>query len=168
MTRLALRYGITAFDTAPHYHPSEIILGKCLYALKDEFPRDKYSIITKCGKYSPRKEDHVLDEDLLRACVERSLKRFKTDYLDVICELTWCVRLLSQGDTEGNEDSLTQTFTTPSSTRLSPRLQVILPEPWIPARITTQSTLSPVVWSQRSGERQEVKETKRSSRPSRC
>jgi hypothetical protein len=87
MTRLALRYGITAFDTAPHYHPSEIILGKCLYALRDEFPREKYSIITKCGKYSPRKEDHVLEEGMLRACVERSLRRFMTDYLDVVCKL---------------------------------------------------------------------------------
>jgi D-arabinose 1-dehydrogenase len=85
MTRLALRYGITAFDTAPHYHPSEIILGKCLYALRDDFPRDNYSIITKCGKYSPRKEDHILDEELLRACVERSLRRFRTDYLNVVC-----------------------------------------------------------------------------------
>jgi len=85
MTRLALRYGITAFDTAPHYHPSEIILGKCFHALRDEFPRESYSIITKCGKYSPMKKDHTLDEDLVVACVERSLRRFKTDYLDVIC-----------------------------------------------------------------------------------
>lgn len=84
MTRLALRYGINAFDTAPHYHPSEILLGKALYALRDEFPRDSYSIITKCGKFSPMKRDHVLDTDLTRACVQRSLNRFKTDYLDVV------------------------------------------------------------------------------------
>jgi D-arabinose 1-dehydrogenase len=89
MTRLALRYGITAFDTAPHYHPSEIILGKCLYALRDEFPRQSYSIITKCGKYSPLKKDHILDEDLLVACVERSMRRFKTDYLDVMCKFVF-------------------------------------------------------------------------------
>ena len=85
MTRLALRYGITAIDTAHHYHPSEIILGKCLYALREEFPRESYSIITKCGKYSPMKKDHILDEDLVVACVERSMRRFKTDYLDAVC-----------------------------------------------------------------------------------
>jgi aryl-alcohol dehydrogenase-like predicted oxidoreductase len=30
-------------------------------------------------------EDHVLDEDTVRKSVERSLKRFGTDYLDVVC-----------------------------------------------------------------------------------
>ena len=124
MTRLALRYGITAFDTAPHYHPSEIILGKCLYALRDEFPRNKYSIITKCGKYSPRKEDHVLDEDMLRACVDRSLRRFMTDYLDVVCK-SGC---LADRSLRGAERSIRwQIFTMPSSTRPSLLLREIQP-----------------------------------------
>jgi D-arabinose 1-dehydrogenase len=101
ITRLSLRYGINAFDTgrplkeyygyakfrsAPHYHPSEIVLGKALKALRQEFPRESYHIITKTGKYSPFLKDHDLSENMTRLCVERSLKRFETDYLDVVCE----------------------------------------------------------------------------------
>ncbi|KAJ9115869.1 hypothetical protein QFC22_005011 [Naganishia vaughanmartiniae] len=84
ITRLALRYGINAFDTAPHYHPSEIVLGKALKALRPEYPRESYQIITKTGKYSPMRVDHDLSEKMIRLCVERSLKRFETDYLDVV------------------------------------------------------------------------------------
>jgi D-arabinose 1-dehydrogenase len=86
MTRLALQYGITAFDTAPHYHPSEKILGASLKSLEHEYPRGSYKIITKCGKYSPKREDHLLDEETLRGSIKRSLRRFGTDYLDVVCE----------------------------------------------------------------------------------
>ncbi|KAI5451161.1 hypothetical protein NCC49_002037 [Naganishia albida] len=84
MSRLSLRYGANAFDTAPHYHPSEIILGKALKALRDEYPRESYQIITKTGKFSPMLKDHDLSENMTRLCVERSLKRFETDYLDVV------------------------------------------------------------------------------------
>lgn len=72
--------------SAPHYHPSEIVLGKALKALRTEFPRESYQIITKTGKYSPFLKDHDLSENMTRLCVERSLKRFETDYLDVVCE----------------------------------------------------------------------------------
>jgi D-arabinose 1-dehydrogenase len=100
MTRLSLRYGANAFDTgkcsavsctsltlaAPHYHPAEIVLGKALKALRAEYPRESYQIITKTGKFSPMLKDHDLSENMTRLCVERSLKRFETDYLDVVCE----------------------------------------------------------------------------------
>ncbi|KAH9967718.1 NADP-dependent oxidoreductase domain-containing protein [Lactifluus volemus] len=45
--RLALRYGIRAFDTAPFYDNSEIVLGTALKALEQEFPRATYQLITK-------------------------------------------------------------------------------------------------------------------------
>lgn len=88
IVRLALRYGITAFDTAPSYYPSEVILGKALKALAEEFPRESYQIITKVGKYGPNLADHVLDleGEMTRKCVERSLRRMHTDYLDTVCE----------------------------------------------------------------------------------
>ncbi|KAJ9107741.1 hypothetical protein QFC21_001202 [Naganishia friedmannii] len=94
ITRLALRYGINAFDTAPHYHPSEIVLGKALKALRGEHPRESYQIITKTGKYSSMRADHDLSEKMIRLCVERSLKRFETDYLDVVC---MCISTQSVG-----------------------------------------------------------------------
>ena len=39
------RYGIRAFDTAPFYGPSEIILGNALQALAHAFPRSSYQIV---------------------------------------------------------------------------------------------------------------------------
>jgi len=43
--RLALRYGIRAFDTSVYYGPSEVVLGDTLYALRDEFPRSSYQLV---------------------------------------------------------------------------------------------------------------------------
>ncbi|WWC91542.1 uncharacterized protein L201_006488 [Kwoniella dendrophila CBS 6074] len=80
--RLAMRCGINAFDTSPWYHPSEIILGEILATLK--YPRGSYHLITKVGKYGPNSKDHHFDPETIRKSVERSLKRMKTDYLDVV------------------------------------------------------------------------------------
>ncbi|KAG8876068.1 hypothetical protein FRB98_007472 [Tulasnella sp. 332] len=80
--RLALRYGIAAFDTSPYYGASEIILGQILLALRDQFPRSSYSLITKCGRYGAR--DFNYKPDTIRQSVLRSLARFGTDYLDVV------------------------------------------------------------------------------------
>ncbi|KAJ8462950.1 hypothetical protein ONZ45_g17750 [Pleurotus djamor] len=80
--RLALRYGINAFDTSPYYGASEIILGDCLHTVASEFPRSSYQIITKCGRYGVNTFDY--DPTTIRASVERSLKRFHTDYLDTV------------------------------------------------------------------------------------
>nr|ODN89243.1 galactose dehydrogenase [Cryptococcus depauperatus CBS 7855] len=82
VVRLALRYGINAFDTSPWYHPSEIILGNVLRAL--EYQRDQYYLITKVGKYGPNPKDHIWEPEVLKASVNRSLQRLGTDYLDVV------------------------------------------------------------------------------------
>lgn len=104
VVRLALRAGMTAFDTgelyspasmgslahlpAPFYHPSELVLGRALAhpAVRTEFPRESYKIITKTGKFGPKLKDHVYDPEVIRRSVERSLRRLQTDYLDVVCE----------------------------------------------------------------------------------
>jgi aryl-alcohol dehydrogenase-like predicted oxidoreductase len=54
--------------------------------LKDEFPRESYTIITKTGKYGPTVKDHIYDPEVTKKGVERSLKRFNTDYLDAVCK----------------------------------------------------------------------------------
>lgn len=74
--------GLTA---APWYHPSEIVLGRVFDALKDEYPRESYQLITKLGKYGPKVKHHTYDKESVRQSVERSLKRLRTDYLDVVC-----------------------------------------------------------------------------------
>ncbi|EJU06462.1 Aldo/keto reductase [Dacryopinax primogenitus] len=80
--RLALRYGIRAFDTSPYYGDSEVVLGQCLQALAGEFPRSSYKIITKCGRYGSDEFDYT--PSTIRKSVLRSLKRLGTSYLDVL------------------------------------------------------------------------------------
>ncbi|KAG2013460.1 D-arabinose dehydrogenase [Coprinopsis cinerea AmutBmut pab1-1] len=80
--RLALRYGIRAFDTSVYYGPSEIVLGSILEALRDEFPRSTYRLMTKCGRYGLSDFDY--DPNTIRQSVKRSLERLKTSYLDVV------------------------------------------------------------------------------------
>ncbi|KAF9008840.1 NADP-dependent oxidoreductase domain-containing protein, partial [Cyathus striatus] len=80
--RLALRYGICAFDTSAYYGPSETVLGEALCAVNDEFPRSSYYLMTKCGRYGVSTFDY--DPVAIRNSVIRSLKRLKTGYLDVV------------------------------------------------------------------------------------
>ncbi|EIN10333.1 Aldo/keto reductase [Punctularia strigosozonata HHB-11173 SS5] len=80
--RLALRYGIKAFDTSAYYGPSEIVLGTVLKSLEAEFPRLSYKIMTKCGRYGPWDFDY--SPATIRASVMRSLERLNTPYLDVV------------------------------------------------------------------------------------
>lgn len=82
--RLALRYGIRAFDTAPYYDNSEIVLGTALKVLEREFPRGTYQLITKAGRYGPAPSDIDYSPTALRTSVRRSLRRLHTEYLDVV------------------------------------------------------------------------------------
>ncbi|KAG8679578.1 hypothetical protein FRC09_018866 [Ceratobasidium sp. 395] len=82
--RLALRYGIKAFDTAAYYGSSEIVLGAILRAVADEFPRESYKLLTKCGRYGSPAEDFDYSRETVRKSVERSLSRLGTTYLDVV------------------------------------------------------------------------------------
>lgn len=80
--RLALRYGMCAFDTSAYYGPSEIVLGNILESLREEFPRSSYQLMTKCGRYGVSSFDY--SPATIRESVKRSLQRLKTDYLDTV------------------------------------------------------------------------------------
>ncbi|PFH52561.1 hypothetical protein AMATHDRAFT_74044 [Amanita thiersii Skay4041] len=80
--RLALRYGICAFDTSVYYGNSEIVLGNILKVLEPEFPRSSYQLMTKCGRYGLSDFDYSPDK--IRQSVTRSLRRLQTDYLDTV------------------------------------------------------------------------------------
>lgn len=84
--RLALRYGIRAFDTSPYYGVSEIILGSLLAdpRIARDFPRSSYKITTKCGRYGYTRAEFDYAPATLRASVRRSLQRLRTDYVDVL------------------------------------------------------------------------------------
>lgn len=81
--RLALRYGLNAFDTSPYYFPSEFTLGNILRRLQPEFPRESYYITTKCGRYGPEKEHFDYSAKAIDTSVRGSCRRLGTDYLDV-------------------------------------------------------------------------------------
>lgn len=70
-------------DTAPLYGfgEVEILLGEIL----NGYPRDKYCLITKCGKVGIEKKNPTESskyEDVIREC-EKSLRRLKIDYIDL-------------------------------------------------------------------------------------
>ncbi|KAE9398298.1 Aldo/keto reductase [Gymnopus androsaceus JB14] len=96
LVRLALRYGLRAFDTSIYYGPSEVVLGNALKAVQDEFPRESYQLVslrlcassirtsnmTKCGRFGATTFDY--SPATIRNSVTQSLQRLQTDYLDTV------------------------------------------------------------------------------------
>ena len=84
LVHAALESGIRAFDTSPYYGPSEDLIGKALDTtfVKEHYPRNEYFLITKVGRYGSEEFDY--SPGTVRASVERSLKRLRTEYLDVV------------------------------------------------------------------------------------
>lgn len=81
-----LDHGINYIDTSPDYGYSEELIGRHISHRRSEF-----YLATKCGcpveppdvPYAQRKP-HSFTRENIRAAVEQSLVRMKTDYLDVV------------------------------------------------------------------------------------
>lgn len=78
--------GIDLIDTAPDYGPSETLLGKHL-----AHRRDEYFLASKCGCLVGReptltngKLEHDFSRANVREGVEQSLRRLRTDHLDLV------------------------------------------------------------------------------------
>ena len=82
MIRYAFSHGINAIDTSPYYGPSEVLYGKALTSLKNEFPRSTYFICTKVGRISA--DEFNYSKEFVRFSVLRSCKRLDTAYLDLV------------------------------------------------------------------------------------
>ena len=82
-----LDHGITFIDTSPDYGPSEELIGEHLSSRRDE-----YFLASKCGCLvdpPPREPGQVIPPheftpENIRAGVEQSLRRMKTDHLDLV------------------------------------------------------------------------------------
>jgi aryl-alcohol dehydrogenase-like predicted oxidoreductase len=80
-----LDLGINLIDTAPDYGLSEELIGKHLARRRDEF-----LLATKCGcsvraSGEPFESNvHTFERPKIRAAVEQSLRRMKTDHIDII------------------------------------------------------------------------------------
>ena len=78
--------GINFIDTSPDYGDSEILIGEAI-----SHRRDQYFLASKCGcpinqprPASGERPPHVFTRHNIRACVEQSLQRMKTDHLDLV------------------------------------------------------------------------------------
>src|SRR4030095_8245493 len=74
----AFTAGLNVVDTAECYAKSEELIGKTV----SNRPRD-YFLFTKVGHSGPFGSDNWTKEGILKS-IDRSLKRLKTDYVDLI------------------------------------------------------------------------------------
>lgn len=82
MTCAEHRYGINTLDTSPYYTTSEAVVGEALHAIRDEFPRASYQIITKAGRYGKGDAGFDYSPHTIRTSIANSMKLFGTTYLD--------------------------------------------------------------------------------------
>ena len=76
--------GINFIDTSPDYGISEKRIGDYI-----SYRRSEFYLATKCGCVYTQHDDHleidhVWDPDIIRGNLETSLKRLKTDYIDLL------------------------------------------------------------------------------------
>jgi aryl-alcohol dehydrogenase-like predicted oxidoreductase len=84
MLNAVLDAGINFIDTAPDYGHSEERIGRYISSRRSEF-----YLATKCGCAYVQHEDHleighVWDKDVIQRNIETSLRRLRTDYVDVL------------------------------------------------------------------------------------
>lgn len=80
----AFEMGLRAIDTSSYYHPSEQLLGEALSHrdITCQYSRDQYFLMTKVGRVTATQFDY--SPAWIRQSVARSLRRLRTDYLDVV------------------------------------------------------------------------------------
>lgn len=80
----SLALGLRAFDTSPYYGPAEELVGKALDTpfVQQRFTRRDYFLSTKVGRIGNSQFDY--SPSWVRQSVKNSLKRLRTDYLDVV------------------------------------------------------------------------------------
>jgi aryl-alcohol dehydrogenase-like predicted oxidoreductase len=88
----ALDAGINVIDTAECYNESEELIGTAISHRRKEF-----YLFTKCG-HAKGFDLPDWDTRMLEMSIDRSLKRLKTDYLDVVHLHTCSEQLLRSGD----------------------------------------------------------------------
>ncbi len=79
LLNLVLDSGINFIDTSIDYGDSEKLIGKFISHRRSEF-----FLASKCGCPVGFEKDHVFTKDNIVAGINQSLKRMKTDYLDLV------------------------------------------------------------------------------------
>ncbi|GAB4813776.1 hypothetical protein N2152v2_000822 [Parachlorella kessleri] len=73
--------GITTFDTADHYGPSEAVIGQYLYARPDH--RGRVQVLTKFCCFGDMQRQ-AANLDFVEQCIDRSRQRLRMDKLDLL------------------------------------------------------------------------------------
>ncbi len=91
----ALDNGLNVIDTAECYGDSEDLIGRAVAARRDE-----YYLFTKCGHAVGDELPDYPDWDprLLEASIDRSLRRLRTDHVDLLQLHTCSLDVLRKGD----------------------------------------------------------------------
>ena len=152
-----LDQGIDFVDTSPDYGPSEEHIGRAI-----AHRRDEYVLASKCGcvvdPSAAGRFEHRYDRPTIRYAVERSLRRLRTDHLDLVqFHLSPTVEVLAAEDSiaelramqdEGKVRFIGMSGTLPSfvsATVIDQRRSLALPKPstswvcppskaWIPGK----------------------------------
>lgn len=92
-----LDHGMNLIDTAHAYYGSEELIGAAIGSRRDE-----YVLVTKCGsKFEEDDLPPAWSPEYIRATVDRSLTRLRTDVLDVLLLHTCDIETLRKGDALG-------------------------------------------------------------------
>ncbi|MGC9522347.1 MAG: aldo/keto reductase [Anaerolineae bacterium] len=90
---VALDNGINFLDTAACYNNSEELIGRTISHRRDEFV-----LATKAGHVAGGYVGESWTAETVRDSIERSLKRMRTDHLDIVQLHTCGVEVLERGD----------------------------------------------------------------------
>ncbi|MEE2737832.1 MAG: aldo/keto reductase [Planctomycetota bacterium] len=90
---LILDEGVNLIDTAANYRGSEEAIGKAVSARRSEFV-----LVTKCGQAFDDLSGEAWSSEVITGTIERSLRRLKTDYLDVVLLHTCDLDTLKQSE----------------------------------------------------------------------
>ena len=89
----ALDEGVNFLDTAPCYNRNETLMGATVSRRRDEFV-----LATKCGHLDDFTEGEDWTPETIAASVDRSLRRLRTDHLDLLQLHSCDVDVLKRGD----------------------------------------------------------------------
>ena len=93
LVAMLLTEGINLFDTAAMYADAEDKLGIAL-----DGRRDDAVLVSKCGTKDAGLPGEEWSAELITASIDRSLKRLKTDHIDVMLLHSCDLKVLKQGD----------------------------------------------------------------------
>ena len=88
--------GVNLIDTAAAYHGSEEALGKTVGHRRKEF-----ILVSKCGQHFEDLPSEAWSPEVITATVDRSLRRLKTDQLDVMLLHSCDLQVLQRGEALG-------------------------------------------------------------------